>query len=78
MMPLSGWILGLAALLTSPALWSGLVAGTMPIDVALTRYLLTTAACWLVLSVVADLIWPSTSDTLAEEEAPQDSPVSDH
>ncbi len=77
MMPLSGWILALAALLTSPALWSGLVAGTMPLDVALTRYLLITAACWVVLSVVADLIWPSERQLVTQEDQ-QDAGTPDH
>lgn len=69
MMPLSGWVLALAAILTSPALWSGLVEGTLPLDVTLTRYLLAAGATWLVLSMVADLIWPSTPQPVLREQA---------
>lgn len=59
MRPLSGWVLAVAAVLTSPALWAGLVDGTMPLDVTLTRYLLACAGSWVVLSLAADLIWPT-------------------
>jgi hypothetical protein len=57
--PLSGWVLAAAALVASPALWSSLVEGVMPLDVALTRYLVATAACWVALSLASELIWPS-------------------
>ena len=59
MIPLSGWVLLAGAVLASPALWSTLVAGTMPLDVALTRYLVATGGCWVVVSLVADLVWPT-------------------
>ncbi len=61
MRPLSGGVLAVAAVLTAPALWSGIVEGAMPLDVSLTRYLLACAVCWVVLSVAADLIWPTTA-----------------
>ena len=70
MIPLSGWVLAVAAVLTSPALWAGLVDGTMPLDVTLTRYLLACAACWVVLSMVADLIWPTAAAVLPQESVP--------
>lgn len=59
MIPLNGWVLAAAALVSSPALWSGLVEGTMAIDVALTRFLVAAAACWLAMSVASELVWPS-------------------
>lgn len=62
MKPISGGVLLVAALLTSPALWAGVVDGTMPIDVTLTRYLIACAVCWVVLSLVTDLIWPTAVD----------------
>lgn len=58
MIPFSGWVLLAAALLTSPALWAGLVTGTMALDVALTRYLVVTAGCWVALSLAAGLLGP--------------------
>ena len=61
MIPLSGWVLAAAALVASPALWSSLVEGVMPLDVALTRYLVATAACWVALSLASELIWPSSA-----------------
>jgi hypothetical protein len=77
--PLSGWVLAVAALVASPALWSSLVEGVMPLDVALTRYLVATAACWVALSLASDLIWPNgtpargpaTDDTDAERPGEQ-------
>lgn len=70
MIPLSGWVLGAAAVLTSPALYAALVTGTMPIDVALTRFLLTTAACWVAASVARAVIWPDETATLEGEGDP--------
>ena len=43
MSPFSGVVLGAAAVLSSPALWSSLVAGTMPIADGLLRYVVAVA-----------------------------------
>ena len=43
MSPLSSGVLGAATLVSSPALWLGLVDRTLPLDVALTRYLVALA-----------------------------------
>lgn len=59
MSPLSPAVLGGAALVASPALWDGLVNGTMPLDVALTRYLIAIGICWAVISVVVELAFPA-------------------
>ena len=59
MSPLSPAVLGGAAVVASPALWAGVVDGTMPLDVALTRYLIAISICWAVLSVVAELAFPT-------------------
>ena len=63
----SGWVMVVAAVLTSPALYAGLVEGTMPVDVAVTRFLLATAACWVAFSVAGSLFWPAPT--------PQPAPV---
>lgn len=75
MIPLSGWVLAVAALVASPALWSSLVEGVMPLDVALTRYLVATAACWVALSLASELIWPSGAAASPATDAvePEDS-----
>jgi hypothetical protein len=70
MIPLSGWVLLAAAVITSPALWSGLVVGTMPLDVVLTRYLVVTAGCWLAFSLAADLVWPRSAPQPAGDDEP--------
>lgn len=56
--PLSTGVLGAATLVSSPALWLGLVDRTLPLDVALTRYLIALALCWAALSVVAAWAFP--------------------
>lgn len=72
MIPLSGGVLAAAAVVSSPALWGG-VEGTMPIDQALTRYLIAVAICWVVLAVVIDLTFPSPGAIrLKSEEHPSD------
>lgn len=56
MKPLSGTTLAVAALLTSPAL-AGAAAGTLPLDVALERYLVAAGICWVVLALAAEWLW---------------------
>jgi len=66
MSPLSAPILGAAAVVASPALWSSVVDGTMPLDVALTRYLIAIGICWVVISIVVELALPSPGSVKAE------------
>ncbi|HEY9563288.1 MAG TPA: hypothetical protein VIR30_05905 [Nocardioides sp.] len=54
--PASPPVLLAAALIVSPALWDALVVGSMPLDTALTRFLLAVVAAWVVLSVAANLL----------------------
>jgi len=56
--PLSTGVLGAATLVSSPALWLGLVDRTLPLDVALTRYLIAVVLCWAALSLVATWAFP--------------------
>jgi hypothetical protein len=58
MSPLSPRVIGAATLVSSPALWLGLVDRSLPIDVALTRYLVALALCWAALSLVATWAFP--------------------
>ncbi len=44
---LKPWVLLLAAVVTSPALYAALVTETLPLDEALQRYLLGVVACAL-------------------------------
>lgn len=59
MSPISGAVLTGATLMASPALWSSLVEGSMPLEVALTRYLIAVAICWVLMSLVAEFALPS-------------------
>ena len=58
MIPLTGGVLALAAVVSAPAVVGG-VEGTLPLDEAMTRYLIAVAVCWLVLAIVLDLTFPS-------------------
>ncbi len=49
-------VLGTAAVLASPTLYQGFVTGTVPIDVALSRYLLVAVIAWVALSAFVMMI----------------------
>jgi hypothetical protein len=65
MKPVSGTMLLVAALLTSPAL-AGAVMGAVPVDVALVRYLLVAGLCWVLLTVAAVWLWSEPPAQAAE------------
>ena len=66
MSPFSGVVLGAAAVLSSPAMWSSLVAGTMPIADGLLRYVVAVAICWLGLGIVSALVGPAPRPTTTQ------------
>lgn len=68
MSPLSGPVLGGAALMASPALYAGLWEGSMAIDVALTRYLIAVGLCWALLSLLVEWALPSGPTTVSTEQ----------
>lgn len=57
--PVSLPVLAGAAVVSSPALWRALVEGSISLEVALSRYLVGVAVCWLALAVVAMLVGPT-------------------
>lgn len=61
MSPASFPVLGLAALVSSPALYHGLVARTLPVEQMLTRYLIAVAVVWAACSVLSMLVGPAPS-----------------
>lgn len=69
MKPVSGTMLAVAALLTSPAL-AGAAAGTMPLDVALARYLVVAGVCWVLLTLAAEWLWSEPAVAPAATDAP--------
>jgi hypothetical protein len=73
----SGTVLGLAALATSPALYAGLVTGELPLDVALTRYLVAIVVVWLALSAVVGLVGSPAPAAAAPAEEPTDPETSE-
>ena len=72
MSPLSAGVVGAATLVSSPALWSALVDGTLPLDVALTRYLIALVLCWAALSLVATWAFPDPTAAPQRAEEPID------
>lgn len=77
MSPLSGWVLGAASVVASPALWSTFIDGTMPLDVGLMRLLIAVGVSWLLISLVAEMAFPSPGARPATEpaERPPDAPA---
>ena len=74
MSPLSLPVLGGAALVASPALWSA-VDGSMPLDVALTRYLIAVGICWALISVVAEFAFPAPGSVRPAPEPVEPAPT---
>lgn len=72
MSPLSSGVLGAATLVSSPALWLALVDRTLPLDVALTRYLIALALCWAALSLVATWAFPDPRSLRVEPVKSED------
>lgn len=68
MSPLSGPVLGGAALVSSPAVWNA-IDGTAPVEVALIRFLISIALCWLALEVLQAAIGPAPRPQQALEPA---------
>jgi hypothetical protein len=60
MSPASFTVLGPAALVSSPALYAGLVTHALPLDQMLTRYLVAVGVVWAALSVLAMLVGSPT------------------
>lgn len=71
MSPLSTGVLGAATLVSSPALWLGLVDRSLPLDVALTRYLVAVVICWAALSVVATWAFPEPGSIRTDSPGPE-------
>ena len=67
MSPLSTRVIGAATVVSSPALWLGLVDRTLPLDVALTRYLIALVVCWAAMSVVATWAFPDPGSVMAPQ-----------
>lgn len=76
MRPVSGPTLVVAALLTSPAL-VGAATGAMPLDVALSRYLLVVGLCWVLLSAASEWLWSAPEPAASGEPAPGSEPDAD-
>jgi hypothetical protein len=54
--PFSGWVLGGAAVFSSPALYSALVAGSLPLETAAVRFGIALVVVWVGLSMLTSLV----------------------
>jgi hypothetical protein len=59
MSPFSGPVLGGAAVLSAPALWSSLVVGATPVADGLLRYMIAVLVCWFGLGLLAAMVGPA-------------------
>ena len=72
--PMSPGVMATAAIVASPALYSAF-EGTMPVDIALTRYLITVLVAWALLSIAKSYVVAARHETrralqeIAEAEA---------
>jgi hypothetical protein len=54
--PFSGWVLGGAALFSSPAWHAALVTGTLTLETAATRFGIALVVVWVGLSMLSSLV----------------------
>ncbi len=71
MSPLSAPVLGGAALLTSPSLLN-VLQGVSPVSVALTRFLISVAFCWMALELLSMVVGPAPRPEPEEQESAPD------
>jgi hypothetical protein len=73
--PFSGWVLGGATLFSSPALYSALVAGALPLETAAVRFGIALVVVWVGLSMLTSLV-KGTSPPAAGASGPDTVPHS--
>lgn len=75
---LSPTVLGAAGICASPALYQTLVTGGVPLEVAMTRYLVALVLCWAAISLVAALVGePPAPGARSTEPGGDPAPVPD-
>ncbi|MBJ7358599.1 hypothetical protein [Nocardioides sp.] len=75
----SGTVLGGAAAISSPALWASL-HGELPVDIALTRYLVSVIIVWAALSTLVAMVGDAPRPAVQEvrpTSPPEDEPHGD-
>ncbi|CAB4773733.1 unannotated protein [freshwater metagenome] len=74
---LSPTVLGAAGVCTSPALYQTLVTGGVPLEVAMTRYLVALVLCWVAISLVAALVGEPPAPAARATDPGDPAPVPD-
>ena len=68
--PFSGWVLGGAALFSSPAWYAALVTETLPVETAAVRFGIALLVVWVGLSMLGSLVQGTSPPTEPPEVAP--------
>ncbi|HET6561875.1 MAG TPA: hypothetical protein VFG72_08365 [Marmoricola sp.] len=72
--PFSGWVLGGAALLSSPAWHAALVTGTLPVETAAVRFGIAFVVVWVGLSMLSSLVQGTSPTPPPSETVPHSLP----
>lgn len=75
MSPFSGMVIGAATLVASPALWLSVVDGTLPLDVALGRFVIALVGSWVAISLVVEFALPSPGPVPTADAEPASTAV---
>jgi len=69
-----------ATVVSSSALWQAFGEETMPVETAVTRFVIVLVVSWIALSFVAELVFPNAAGEqyLAMNEAPRHQSQSHH
>ncbi len=68
--PFSPTVLGLGALLSSPALLASFVDGTLPVQTGLVRFGVAVLVCWVGLSLLDALLHGTSAQPVQDEPPP--------
>ena len=72
--PFSGWVLGGAALFSSPAWHAALVTGTLPLETAAVRFGIALVVVWVGLSMLSSLVHGTSPAPTPAEPVPHSLP----
>ncbi len=68
--PFSPMVLGLGALLSSPALFAAFVDGTLPLETGVIRFGVAMLVCWIGLSMLDTLLQATSAPAAPQEQPP--------
>jgi hypothetical protein len=72
--PFSGWVLGGAALFSSPAWHAALVTGALPLETAAVRFGIALVVVWVGLSMLGSLVQGTSPAPVPSDAVPHSLP----